>query len=62
MDTQLVWARDVDEGYVQGTITEIGPAEFEVTPLDNKYPKRICVVDDIYPSCDSPQDHDDNCK
>lgn len=61
MDSQLVWARDPIEGYVQARISEIGPAEFEVTPLDNKYQKRICSVDDIYPSCDQPQDHDDNC-
>lgn len=61
MDSQLVWARDPIEGYVQARISEIGPAEFEVMPLDNKYQKRICSVDDIYPSCDQPQDHDDNC-
>lgn len=62
VDSQLVWVRDSTEGYIQGHISEIGPAEFEIIPVDKKYPKRICSVDDIFPSCDGPQDHDDNCK
>ncbi|XP_065371251.1 myosin heavy chain 95F isoform X3 [Calliphora vicina] len=62
MDTQLVWARDPVEGYIQCQISEIGAKEFEVTPLDRKYPKRSCAVDDIFSSCDGPQDHDDNCE
>lgn len=62
MDSQLIWVRDPLEGYIQGNISEIGPAEFEVLPIDKKYPKRICSVDDIYPSCEGVQDHDDNCK
>lgn len=62
MDSQLVWARDPNEGYIQGNITEIGPAEFEVAPIDKKFSKRICSVDDIFPSCEGAQDHDDNCK
>lgn len=61
VDSQLVWVRDSSDGYIQGHISEIGPAEFEVIPIDRKYPKRICSVDDIFPSCDGPQDHDDNC-
>lgn len=62
VDSQIVWVRDSTEGYIQGLISEIGPAEFEVVPIDRKYPKRVCSVDDIFPSCDGPQDHDDNCK
>lgn len=62
MDSQLVWARDPSEGYIQGHICEIGPAEFEVSPINKKYPKRISPIDDIYPSCEGVQDHDDNCK
>ncbi|XP_037818980.1 myosin heavy chain 95F isoform X6 [Lucilia sericata] len=62
MDTQLVWARDPVEGYIQCQISEIGAKEFEVTPLDRKYPKRSCAVEDIFSSCDGPQDHDDNCE
>jgi len=62
VDSQLVWVRDSTEGYIQGHISEIGPAEFEVVPIDRKYQKRICSVDDIFPSCDGPQDHDDNCE
>ncbi|XP_013109166.1 myosin heavy chain 95F isoform X4 [Stomoxys calcitrans] len=62
MDTQLVWARDPIEGYIQCRISEIGAKDFEVTPLDRKYPKRSCHMDDIFSSCDGPQDHDDNCE
>lgn len=62
VDSQLVWVRDSTDGYIQGHIIEIGPAEFEVVPIERKYPKRICSVDDIFPSCDGPQDHDDNCE
>ena len=62
MDSQLVWARDPQEGYIQGNISEIGPAEFEVAPINIKYAKRICSVEDIFPSCEGTQDHDDNCK
>uniref|UniRef100_A0A1B0C2W7 Myosin motor domain-containing protein n=1 Tax=Glossina palpalis gambiensis TaxID=67801 RepID=A0A1B0C2W7_9MUSC len=60
MDAQLVWARDPIEGYIQCRISEIGAKEFEVTPLDSKYSKRSCHVDDIFSSCEGPQDHDDN--
>lgn len=62
MDSQLVWARDPNEGYIQGNISEIGPAEFEVVPVEKRFAKRICAVDDIFPSCEGAQDHDDNCK
>lgn len=62
MDYQIVWARDPTEGYIQARITEIGNQEFEVIPIDSKLQKRICSVDDIFPSCEGPQDHDDNCK
>ncbi|XP_053970179.1 myosin heavy chain 95F isoform X3 [Anastrepha ludens] len=62
MDTQLVWARDPVEGYIQCRISEIGAKEFEVTPIDRKYAKRSCHVDDIFSSCDGVQDHDDNCE
>ncbi|XP_034117336.1 myosin heavy chain 95F isoform X1 [Drosophila nasuta] len=61
-DTQLVWVRDPADGYIQGRITEIGSKEFEVTPIDRKFPKRTCHYDDIHSSCDGPQDHDDNCE
>lgn len=63
MDTQLVWVRDPVDGYIQGIISEIsGGREFEVQPLDKKLNKRTCYVDEIFPSCEGPQDHDDNCK
>ncbi|XP_037909530.1 myosin heavy chain 95F isoform X1 [Hermetia illucens] len=62
MDTQLVWARDSDEGYIQGRIIEIGSKEFEVIPINSAHSKRICAVEDIFPSCEGVQDHDDNCE
>lgn len=62
MDSQLVWARDSSAGYIQGHITEIGPTAFEVTPTNTKYPKRTCSTEDIFPSCEGEQDHDDNCE
>lgn len=62
LDTAIVWARDPNEGYIQCRISEIGSNEFEVTPLDRKKHTRTCLPDDIFPSCDGPQDHDDNCK
>ncbi|XP_037948993.1 myosin heavy chain 95F isoform X3 [Teleopsis dalmanni] len=62
MDTQLVWARDPTEGYIQCRITEIGAKDFEVTPVDRKFAKRTCHIDDIFSSCEGPQDHDDNCE
>lgn len=62
MDTQLVWARDPVEGYIQCRIGEIGAKDFEVIPLNKKFGKRSCPVEDIHSSCDGPQDHDDNCK
>ncbi|XP_055716099.1 myosin heavy chain 95F isoform X1 [Phlebotomus papatasi] len=63
MDLHIVWARDSTEGYVKGRISEIGSdQEFEVQPLDSKFPKRVCAVQDIFPSCEGEQDHDDNCE
>ncbi|XP_058063778.1 myosin heavy chain 95F isoform X1 [Anopheles bellator] len=62
MDSQLVWARDIQDGYVQGRITEIGSTEYEVQPLNSKLPKRSCMPEDIFPSCELPSDHDDNCE
>jgi myosin VI len=62
MDSQLVWARDSSEGYIQGRITELGSREFEVQPIDKKLAKRNCLFEDIFPSCENASDHDDNCK
>lgn len=62
VDSQIVWIRDSTECFIQGKISGNGPAEYEVVPIDRKYPKRMCSVDGIFPSCDGPQDHDDNCK
>lgn len=61
-DSQLVWARDSQEGYIQGRISEIGAHEYEVQPVENKHQKRNCILDDIFPSCEAVSDHDDNCE
>lgn len=62
MESQLVWARDTANGYVKANITEIGLNELEVLPVDSKHQKRICSLEDIFPSCEGESDHDDNCK
>ncbi|KXJ78953.1 hypothetical protein RP20_CCG002831 [Aedes albopictus] len=61
-DSQLVWARDSQAGYIQGRISEIGAHEYEVQPVDSKQPKRNCILEDIFPSCEAVSDHDDNCE
>uniref|UniRef100_A0A182N0G4 Myosin motor domain-containing protein n=1 Tax=Anopheles dirus TaxID=7168 RepID=A0A182N0G4_9DIPT len=62
LDSQLVWARDIQDGYVQGRITEIGGTEYEVQPVDGKLPRRSCIPEDIFPACERPSDNDDNCE
>ncbi|XP_040173201.1 myosin heavy chain 95F isoform X1 [Anopheles arabiensis] len=62
LDSQLVWARDIQDGYIQGRITEIGASEYDVQPVDSKLPKRSCIPEDIFPSCERPSDNDDNCE
>lgn len=62
LGTDLVWARDAHEGYIQGRITELGATEYEVLPIDRSYQKRNCSIDDIFPSCEAKSDNDDNCK
>ncbi|XP_035919432.1 myosin heavy chain 95F isoform X1 [Anopheles stephensi] len=62
LDSQLVWARDIQDGYIQGRIIEIGASEYEVQPVDGKQPKRSCIPEDIFPSCERPSDNDDNCE
>lgn len=61
-DTDLVWARDPHEGYIQGRIGEIGAHEYEIVPSDRNIKKRNCPIEDIFPSCEAKSDHDDNCK
>lgn len=61
-DSQLIWARDSQAGYIQGRISEIGAHEYEVQPVDSKLPKRNCILEDIFASCEAVSDHDDNCE
>lgn len=62
LGTDLVWARDPHEGYIQGRITELGAHEYEVLPVDRAYQRRTSSIDDIFPSCEAKSDHDDNCE
>ncbi len=62
LDTDLVWARDSNEGYIQGKIVELGSTEFEIQPIDSSKKKIICSLDDIFPSCEKPTENDDNCE
>jgi myosin-6 len=59
---ELVWARDPIDGYVQGKIVELGATEYEVVPVEKGHQKKKCSIDDIYPSCNTKSDHDDNCE
>lgn len=62
LDTDLVWARDPHEGYIQGKIGELGAHEYEIIPSDGSGKKRTCPIEDVFPSCESKSDNDDNCK
>lgn len=62
IDTDLVWARDPHEGYIQGKIEELGAHEYDILPIDKSLKKRSCPIGDVFPSCDAKSDNDDNCK
>ena len=62
LGTDLVWARDSHEGYIQGRIIELGAHEYEILPVDKSQQKRTSSIDDVFPSCEAKSDHDDNCK
>lgn len=62
IDSDLVWARDPHDGYIQGKIGEIGAHEYEIVPTDSSLKKRNCPIEDVFPSCEAKSDHDDNCK
>ncbi|XP_070491235.1 myosin heavy chain 95F isoform X2 [Chironomus tepperi] len=58
----LVWARDPNDGYFQGKVTELGALDYEVTPIDKARQKRNYPIDDIFPACEAKSDNDDNCE
>lgn len=61
-DHQIVWARDPQNGYIKGVISEIKAQEFEVQPFGNNA-KICCQLDEIFPACESNDiDHDDCCE
>lgn len=62
IDKQLVWVRDPNEGFVMARIFELMGEEVDVIPVDNKYPRRVCSFDDVFPAGDPTKGVDDNCK
>ncbi|KAG6453601.1 hypothetical protein O3G_MSEX008225 [Manduca sexta] len=62
IDKQLVWVRDPNEGFVLARLHELMGEEADVAPLDNKYPRRVCSFEDIFPAGDPSKDVDDNCE
>ena len=62
MGTELVWARDPHEGFIQGRIVELGAHEYEILPVDRSQHKRSCSIDGVFPSCEAKSDNDDNCE
>ncbi|XP_045447182.1 myosin heavy chain 95F [Melitaea cinxia] len=62
IDKQLVWVRDPNDGFILARLHELMGEEADVFPLDNKYPRRVCNFDDIFPAGDPAKDVDDNCE
>ncbi|XP_046963537.1 myosin heavy chain 95F isoform X1 [Vanessa cardui] len=62
IDKQLVWVRDPNEGFVLARLQELMGEEADVFPVDNKYPRRVCNFDDIFPAGEPTKDVDDNCE
>ncbi|CAH0407500.1 unnamed protein product [Chilo suppressalis] len=62
IDKQLVWVRDPNEGFVLARLHELMGEEADVFPVDNKYPRRVCSFEDIFPAGDPNKDVDDNCE
>ncbi|CAG9132122.1 unnamed protein product [Plutella xylostella] len=60
LDKQLVWARDPGETYLLGRLHELLGDEAAVFPVDNKFPKKVCSFEDIFPAGDPNKDVDDN--
>lgn len=62
MDKQLIWVRDPNEGFILARLHELMGEEADVFPIDNKYPKRVCSFEDIFPAGDPGKDVEDNCE
>ncbi|XP_026737078.1 myosin heavy chain 95F isoform X2 [Trichoplusia ni] len=62
MDKQLVWVRDPNEGFILARLHELMGEEADVFPIDNRYPKRVCSFEDIFPAGDPGKDVEDNCE
>lgn len=62
LGTELVWSRDPLEGYIQGKIIELGAHEYEIQPVDKSKKKITTSIQDVFPSCETQSDNDDNCK
>ncbi|KIH57072.1 myosin SH3-like domain protein [Ancylostoma duodenale] len=59
---RLVWAPDVQEGYVLGTLEDIGAEKITVTRKDGKGQIKASY-DEVFPAEDDPKKTvDDNCE
>lgn len=58
-----MWIPDAVEGFVEGTVVDLGLDEVTVEPLDRKKGKVTATLDRVYPAevYDS-KDVDDNCE
>lgn len=64
MSSQLIWISNAKEGFILGTITDLGPDSLTVSTSD-KYGKTQSLTvpyDSVYPAEDnSGINYDDNC-
>lgn len=61
--SDLVWARDPEEGFLLGRLTEILNDEIEISPINTKLPKKLLHYSDVYPAAkDQNKVYDDNCE
>lgn len=59
---RLVWAADAQEGYVLGTLTDIGNSSLTVERKDNKQPMTV-GYEEVFPAEeDGKKTVDDNCQ
>lgn len=62
IDKQLVWVRDPNEGFILARLHELMGEEADIIPVENKYPRRVCSFEDIFPAGEPNKDVNDNCE
>ncbi|KAM3967224.1 myosin heavy chain 95F jaguar [Aphomia sociella] len=62
IDKQLVWVREPNDGFILARLQELMGEEADVIPIDNKYSRRVCSFEDIFPAGEPNKDVDDNCE